>query len=60
MGNLQDEHNEDRYAANEDHVEEQIEETKPEEPQGITLQEYYESKGIDISKTNVKKSIKKG
>lgn len=59
IGNLHDEVNKDKYIkeGEETNVEGQtVEEKEPEKPQGITLDEYYRNKGIEVDAlTNTKK-----
>lgn len=62
IGNVKDELNADKYIKEgEVPVEGAEEEVKPEEPQGITLDEYYKNKGIELSTAATKKeATKKG
>lgn len=50
MGNLDDELHKERYEgqAAENTETQEPEEQVPEEPQGVTLDEYYRAKGIEI------------
>lgn len=56
VGNLHDEENKEKYIKEgEENVEDETEEAKPEEPQGMTLQEYYESRGIEAPETQARR-----
>ena len=48
MGNFKDELNKDKYDSLAKETEE-VEESKPEEPQALTLEEYYQSKGVTLN-----------
>ena len=63
VGNMHDEKVKEKYVkeGEEENREEETEEEKPEEPKEITLQEYYENKGLDLNEINAKKDpVKKG
>jgi hypothetical protein len=70
VGNLKDELNKDKYVkeAGEGEVRaepveakeaEPVVEQKPEEPQALTLEEYYKSKGVEVSNVYEKKAASK-
>ena len=61
VGNVKDEMNKEKYVPTEEQTEEVVEaeEKKPEEPEKMTLDEYYKSKGVDINDMNSKKDAPK-
>lgn len=66
VGNLQDELQKEKYIKegeeNADGAEQTEEQKEPEKPEGITLDEYYRSRGIEIGEVTAsrKEAVKKG